>query len=299
MKILIAGPGAVGCVLGGALLRNNHEAVFLARGNSFRALQEQGFRVKWPDTTWSWPRVRVLSEASSPESFDAVLFCVKGYDWETAAQILPKFPAPWVLTFQNGVVVHKELAGRVAGSVIGGVIYVAADRTEPGLVVAKAPARVVMDGGRTARAITGPLAEALAVPEVKVQLSDNIELDLWRKYLFLSSFSAINTLTEKPAGVILQDPDVRNLWIGMMREIAAIGQACGIGIGEADVETAAAGAGRFPPDTSSSLLADTLRKQRTEVELLQGHLVRLAAKFGVNAPISRALYALLKVKTQP
>ncbi|HSP06452.1 MAG TPA: ketopantoate reductase C-terminal domain-containing protein, partial [Acidobacteriota bacterium] len=103
----------------------------------------------------------------------------------------------------------------------------------------------------------------------------------------------------KPSGVILRDPDVRNLWISSMREIAAVGQAAGIGIGEADVETAAAGAHRFPPGTSSSLLADTLRKQRTEVELLQGHLVRLAAKLGVDVPISRALYALLKAKTVP
>jgi 2-dehydropantoate 2-reductase len=295
---LIAGAGAVGCVLGGALLRNGHEAVFLARGNNLAGLRNHGLHVRWPEQTWSWPAVRAIAADDSVESFDAILFCVKGYDWERAADELKRFPSPWILTFQNGVYVHREMSKQVAGSVCGSVIYVAADRTEPGVVVVRGKARVVMDGSEGSRGITSQLEKALAVPEMKIQLSDNIELDLWRKYLFLCSFSAVNTLTEKPCDAILQDPDVKDLWIRMMREIAAVGRACGVAVGDADVETSVAGAAKFPPGTSSSLLADTLRKQNTEVELLQGYLVRLASSLSIDVPVARILYSLLKLKTR-
>lgn len=299
MKVLIAGAGAVGCILGGALMRNGHEAVFLARGKNLAALGDRGLEIRWPAQTWSWPKVRTVTVESPGESFDAILFCVKGYDWQKAADSLKLFPSPWVFTFQNGVYVHHELPQRLSAGAkaLGSVIYVAADRAEPGIVVAKASARVVLDGSADALSITQPLSEALSAPEVQVQLSENIEEDLWRKYLFLCSFSAVNTLSEKPCDVILQDSDIKELWVLMMREIAAVARASGIAIGDADVESAIARAAKFPPGTSSSLLADTLRKQTTEVELLQGNLVRLASQLSIDTPVSRALYALLKVKT--
>jgi 2-dehydropantoate 2-reductase len=298
VKILISGAGAVGCILGAALLRNGHEAVFLARGTNREALQNRGLQVQWPEEAWNLASLRVLGPESPAEEFDAILFCVKGYDWEAAAEPLLRFSAPWILTFQNGVLVHRELRSRVGAAVSGAVIYVAADRPEPGRVVSKGLARVVLDSARPAAEITRPLSEALATPTVKVQLSENIELDLWRKYLFLCSFSAINTLTERPASAILGDPETRNVWAAMMREIVALGRASGIGLAESDVETALANAAKFPPGTSSSLLADTLRKQNTEVDLLQGHLVREAERLGVQAPISRIIHALLRLKTR-
>lgn len=281
-------------------MRNGHEAVFLARGKNLAALGGRGLEIRWPAQTWSWPQARTVTAESPGESFDAILFCVKGYDWQKAADGLKPFSSPWVLTFQNGVYVHHELPQRLnAGAkALGSVIYVAADRAEPGIVVAKGSARVVLDGSAGALSITQPLSEALSVPEVKVQLSENIEQDLWRKYLFLCSFSAVNTLTEKPCDVIVQDSDVKELWTRMMREIAAVARASGIAIGDSDIDSAIAGTAKFPPGTSSSLLADTLRKQATEVELLQGNLVRLASRLSIDAPVSRALYALLKVKTR-
>ena len=298
MKVLVAGAGAVGCILGGALLRNGHEAVFLARGSNLDRLLLKGLRVEFPDATWEFPSVRAISSGSPAENFDAILFCVKGYDREQAAREVLRFPSPWILTFQNGVVTHKELAQLAPWSVAPSVIYVAADRIEPGVIGAKGAARVVLDGSKKSAAITAPLDRALAIPQVRVQMSDNIELDLWRKYLFLCSFSAVNTLTEKPAAAIVENLRVRNVWTQMMREIAAVARASGIDVTEADVENALANAAKLPLGTNSSLLADTRRKHRTEVELLQGHLVQLAEALGVEATFSRVLYALLQLKTQ-
>jgi 2-dehydropantoate 2-reductase len=82
-----------------------------------------------------------------------------------------------------------------------------------------------------------------------------------------------------------------------MGEIAEIARTTGIEFSDEEVYAAISNSEKFPPGTTSSLFSDTQRKQQTEVELLQGHLATLADKHGVSAPISRAIYALLREKT--
>ena len=297
MRFLILGPGAVGCILGASLLRSSQDVTFLARGESLESLQKRGLKIEWPSETWEHQNLKIVESNSSPASFDFILFCVKGYDWENAAKLLRPYSSRFILTFQNGVIVHREMRQQFGDSVRASVIYVSADRISPGVVRSKSSARVVLDGDSQIIQHLKPVQEALNNNFVTVVLSEDIELDLWRKYLFLSSFSAINTLTEKPLENVLNDPYVKSLWIGYMKEITSIAQSENIGLSENDMAAAMSNAEKFPPGTTSSLFSDTQRKQKTEVELLQGHLARLAEKNRVEAPITRTIYALLRQKT--
>jgi 2-dehydropantoate 2-reductase len=297
MKVLIIGPGAVGCILGASLIRSGEDVTFLARGASFETLQRQGVKIEWPSETWEINRVNVVESQPSEEEFDHILFCVKGYDWQSAAKLLHFFKSRFILTFQNGVIVHKELQKEHGDRVRPAVIYVSADRIQPGVVRSKTTSKVVLDGSSAVRDEMQKLHDAFSNSWVNLQISENIEVDLWRKYLFLCTFSALNTLTEKPIGNILGDPYTRDLWTRFMEEIAQIARACGIDFSDDEVQTAMSNSEKFPPATSSSLFADTQRKQQTEVELLQGHLARLAEKYNVAAPISKTIYALVRQKT--
>lgn len=297
MRFLIIGPGAIGCILGASLIRSGQDVTFLARGESLEALQKRGLKIEWPSETWEHHKLKTLESNSSAESFDYILFCVKGYDWQNAAQLLRPFSSRFILTFQNGVVVHREMRQQYGDSVRASVIYVSADRIEPGVVRSKSNARVVLDGNAQIAQQLEPVQQALNNTFVCAVLSENIELDLWRKYLFLCSFSALNTLTEKPLENILGDPNVKALWIEYMKEITSIAQSENVQLKEKDVDAAMSNAERFPAGTTSSLFSDTQRKQKTEVELLQGHLARLAEKNRITAPIGRTIYALLRLKT--
>ncbi|HEY7161246.1 MAG TPA: 2-dehydropantoate 2-reductase [Acidobacteriota bacterium] len=297
MRFLIVGPGAVGCILGASLIRSGQDVTFLARGESLEALKNRGLKIEWPSETWEHHNLKTLEAGSSPENFDFILFCVKGYDWQNAAKLLQPFSSRFILTFQNGVIVHREMRQQYGDSVRASVIYVSADRISPGVVRSKSNARVVLDGNSQIVQHLQSVQQALSNPFVTAVLSEDIELDLWRKYLFLSSFSAMNTLTEKPLENLLNDPYVKSLWIGYMKEITAIAQSENVQLTENDVNAAMSNAEKFPPGTTSSLFSDTQRKQKTEVELLQGHLARLAEKNQVAAPISQAIYALLRQKT--
>jgi 2-dehydropantoate 2-reductase len=297
MRFLIVGPGAVGCILGASLIRSGQDVTFLARGKSLAALQKQGLKIEWPSETWEHEDLKTLEANSSPATFDYILFCVKGYDWQNASKLLQPFSSRFILTFQNGVIVHREMREQYGDSVRASVIYVSADRISPGVVRSKSNARVVLDANPELAQDIKAVQQALNNPFLSAVLSEDIEVDLWRKYLFLSSFSAMNTLTEKPLENLLNDPYMKKLWIGYMKEITLIAQSENIQLTEKDVETAMTNAEKFPPGTTSSLFSDTQRKQKTEVELLQGHLARLAEKNRVDAPISGAIYALLRQKT--
>jgi 2-dehydropantoate 2-reductase len=297
MRFLIVGPGAVGCILGASLIRSGQDVSFLARGESLEALNTRGLRIEWPSETWEHQKLNTLESNSSPANFDFILFCVKGYDWQSAAKLLQPFSSRFILTFQNGVIVHHEMRQQYGDAVRASVIYVSADRISPGVVRSKSNARVVLDGNAQMAQHLQPVQQALNNQFLTAILSDDIELDLWRKYLFLSSFSAINTLTEKPLENLLNDQYVKALWIGYMKEITSIALSENVQLTEKDVNAAMSNAEKFPPGTTSSLFSDTQRKQKTEVELLQGHLARLAEKNQVAAPISRAIYALLRQKT--
>jgi 2-dehydropantoate 2-reductase len=297
MRFLIVGPGAVGCILGASLIRSGHDVIFLARGESLEALNQRGLKIEWPLETWEHQNLQTLEANSSPPTFDFILFCVKGYDWQNAAKLLKPFSSRFILTFQNGVIVHREMRQQYGDSVRASVIYVSADRISPGVVRSKSSARVVLDGNPHITEHLQPVQQALSNPFLTAVLSEDIELDLWRKYLFLSSFSAMNTLTEKPLENLLNDPYVKALWIGFMKEITSIAQSENVQLTEKDVDAAMSNAEKFPPGTTSSLFSDTQRKQKTEVELLQGHLARLAEKNRVAAPITSAIYALLRQKT--
>jgi 2-dehydropantoate 2-reductase len=300
MRILVVGAGAVGSVLGGSLLRSGHEVVFGARAETAASLRNKGMRIEWPSETWSFEHLQVKTPEDKIENFDHLLFCVKGYDWQSAAaQFIDRFPAKFILTFQNGVSIHHELAKKSTRRVLGSVIYVSADRVEPGVVKSKSLSRVVLDGSPDVRSEMEALQSALSNSNLTALLSENIEKDLWRKYLFLCTFSGLNTLTARPLAAILNEPLAVDLWKSYMREMISVAQKSGVLFEDSEIETVLENAAKFPPNTSSSLFADTLRGQNTEVELLQGYLVRLAAQLALHVPISDTIYSLLKVRTLP
>lgn len=297
MKVLVVGSGAVGCVLGGSLMRSGQDVTFLARDKNLDALCARGLTIEWPAEQWKFERVHAIGSPQSEEQYDFILFCVKGYDWERAASYLESSSSRFIVTFQNGVSIHQGLQKKFGKRVLGGVIYVAADRIEPGAVMARSLARVVLDGATEVRNHTEQLHNALSNTCVTPKLSENIEVDLWGKYLFLCSFSAINMLTEKPIGPILAEPQTRNLFASLMQEIVQIANARGIPLNSNEIDTILEYSAKLPAAASSSLFADYKRKQNTEVELLQGNLVRMADQEKISAPIARTLYALLKLKT--
>ncbi len=193
MRIAILGSGAVGGYFGGRLAAAGADVTFVARGRHLRALQTGGLRIESPKGNVHLPRVNATGDAATIGPVEVVFLTVKLYDNESALQLLPPLLGPdtVVIPFQNGVE-SVDLLTRAVGRphVAGGTAYLAAVIAEPGLIRHTAMDHLLfgeLDGARSPR--LERLLQACRPAGFQATLSDRIEIDIWSKFVRLSTFS--------------------------------------------------------------------------------------------------------------
>jgi 2-dehydropantoate 2-reductase len=223
---------------------------------------------------------------------------VKSYDTEAAAEALRPVLGPdtAVLTLQNGVV-NVDTLVRVLGRsrVVGGLVYGFAVIEAPGVVRHSQGGRLVfgeLDGRETPRA--SGFLEAGRRAGLAVELSPRIRESLWQKYVMICALSGMTAATRRPIGDIRACPESRGMTRAVLEEMAAIAKAEGVGLGDDIAERGMAAADALDADSYSSLYHDLVRGRRLELEALQGHAVRLAARHGIPTPALSAVYAILR-----
>lgn len=301
MRIAVIGAGGVGGYFGGLLARSGQEVGFLARGEHLRALRERGLRVRSVHGDFELPTVCVTDRAEELGQADLVLFTVKTYDTDSAAEAIRPIvrPGTAVLTFQNGVD-NTERIDRVLGpgTAMGGTVHIETTIAEPGLIAQTSPMRRVvlgeMDGRRTERAER--ILDAFGAAGLDATLADDIRKALWEKFLFITGMSGMTTLTRSNVGEMLAVPEVRELIEGATGETAAVAAAEGIDLGPDPVGRLMSFVQGLKPTMTSSMKRDLDRGRRLEVESINGTVVRLGRAHGIATPVNACIYACLKLE---
>jgi Ketopantoate reductase PanE/ApbA/Ketopantoate reductase PanE/ApbA C terminal len=161
---------------------------------------------------------------------DLVLFCVKAYDTETAAERLrPTIgPETVILPVQNGID-SAERIGRVVGSghVIGGTAGVSSVLESPGIIDHRSGPDEIrpgeLDGQPSAR--VERIAEVLRRAGIKAEIRLDIRVALWEKFVRICGLSGLTALTPLPIGAILACAETRTLLLRTMDETVAVGRA--------------------------------------------------------------------------
>jgi 2-dehydropantoate 2-reductase len=302
MKIAVVGLGGVGGYFGGKLAGKyagspEHTVVFITRGAHLAAIRRAGLLLK---TVEGIDRVMPGLATDRPVeagSCDLILFCVKEYDLETAAAGLdPLLHANTIiLPVLNGVDIAERLRSIVPrGVVLSGCVYISSFIESPG---------VVRQMGGTCQLIFGPddgrtdayepLETLLKNAGIKVDLSADIAVPLWTKYLFVSPMAGVTSLMGLCFGDVMADEKGRAMVHGLMAEIARLAEAKGIMLPMDCLESAIARVERFPPETKSSMQLDYERGGKTELELFIGFAVRAGRSLGVPTPLHEELHAAL------
>lgn len=298
MKIAVIGAGGVGGYFGGRLAAAGEDVHFIARGAHLHALHANGLRIKSPKGDVHVPRVSATDDPRAIGRADIVLFTVKMYDVDTAVVLLPPLLGPHtaVITLQNGVDVIDMLARHIPRKhVAGGVAYVAAVISEPGVIRHTAFETLIvgeLDGTRSERLTT--LAEAGVRAGFKARVSDTIEVDLWSKFTRLAVFSGMTALTRSPIGAIRHDPEVLAMMQSAIEEGIHVGRARGVPLPEPLMNEIMHMVSTMPPDSKSSMLEDLERGKRLELPWLSGAIVRLGREAGVPTPIHQFIATALK-----
>lgn len=300
MRIAIMGPGGVGGYLGARLAASGEDVAFIARGAHLAAMREHGLRVESPLGDAVVDPVAATDDPASVGPVDLVLFAVKLYDTEDAAEACRPLlgPKTGVVTFQNGVDSVPVLS-RVLGEehVVGGVAKIASVIAQPGTIRHTGTiAQFVfgeLDGSRSAR--TQALADALAKAGVEHVVSEAIEAEIWRKMVFLASFAGITSLIRLPIEPIRTDPKTRALYRDALAEAVGVARAKGVRLPEEIVEQTMTNTDRLPHDMKSSMLEDLERGRRLELPWLSGAIVRMGEESGVPTPIHDFITTALKL----
>src|SRR5919107_7602 len=299
MRIAIMGSGGTGGYFGGLLARAGEEVTFVARGAHLEALRMRGLRVKSRLAGEFTLSVRATDTANEVGPVDLILFCVKTYDTDTAAESIRPLirPDTTLLSLQNGID-NEERIARAAGyaSGIGAAAYVVSAIKAPGVVAQTAgPGRIVLGevsggaGGRQER-----LREVLQGAGISAEVNPDIRLVLWQKFLFICAFSGVTALTRLPIGTILSDPATHDLFRGASEEVEAVARADGVGLPDDCVERALETAAAVEPWGRGSLYGDLAGGRRLELESLNGEVVRRGREHGIETPLNFAIYAALR-----
>jgi 2-dehydropantoate 2-reductase len=270
----------------------------VARGAHLEAIRGGGLRVRSSIEGEHVAPVTAVEKVDGLPPADAVLFCVKSFDTETAIEQVRGVVGPdtAVLSLQNGVDNEDKIDAALGrGHALGGVAYVFAAIEAPGVIAHRFAGSIALgelDGRPSARAER--LREAFAAAGVPVRLADDIRLTLWEKYLMIAAQAGMTALTRAPIGVIRDTPETWRVYRMIVEELAALGRASGVALPADAVETTLANAGKLAPQLYSSLHGDLVNGRRLELDALHGHAVRLGERLGVPTPMVSAVYAALK-----
>ncbi|OQA34207.1 MAG: 2-dehydropantoate 2-reductase [Betaproteobacteria bacterium ADurb.Bin341] len=291
MKIVVMGAGAVGCYYGGLLARAGHAVTLVGRPQHVEAMRRDGLFMETQSFQAHVP-VQASSEASAVEGAHLVLCCVKSTDTEGAGTSMAPYLGAdtLVLSLQNGVDNAERLQALLPCTVAPAVVYVATEMAGPGHVRHHGRGELVLGPSAASQKLVDLFAEA----GVPVQISDNVVGALWAKLILNCAYNALSAITQLPYGQLVQGEGVEAVMRDVVQECLAVAQAEGVVV-PGDLWEAVQRIARTMPAQLSSTAQDLARHKRSEIDYLNGHIVRRGAARGIPTPVNRVLHALVRL----
>lgn len=299
MRVAVIGAGGLGGCIGGLMAHAGEDVSLIARGANLDAIRANGLTVKSVSAGEFNLPLFATDDPTEVGPVDLVLFCVKTYDTDGAAeQIRPLIgPDTIALSVQNGVDGADRIADIIGYEhVIGSMALINAHLDAPGVVVQHTNAGLEigeLDGGFSQR--TEDLGKTLERAGIPCVVRSDIRSSIWIKFGGFLAIAGVESAAQLPAGPLLACPESRELIRGMLEETAAVAKATGVELKDSYVDdTMGLIDLHIPPTHMASMLVDLRAGRRLEVDSINGALVRLGKEHGVPTPLNFALYAVLK-----
>ncbi len=299
MRIAVVGIGGVGGYMGAKLCsligtqKKKYEVIFIARGKHAEAVRANGLRVVEDDSEFTATPTTVCTAQEAEGTFDLILVCVKSYDIKEALLPLKKNirTDTVLMPFANGVNNAETISEIVDAKVINACAYILSHIQEPG---------VIRKQGSVFAAVFGDpelFGESLYIEYMfkdaglRTKITENIETEVWKKYLFISAFASLTSFYDSSIKMIYDQHYEETK--GVLQEIASVAGAKGIPL-ENEIPKALKTASLLPQDASTSMHLDFQQHRKTELDTLTGYIVDEAERLHIEVPLMQSIYAALK-----
>ncbi len=291
MKIAVLGAGSVGCYFGGMLARAGHPVVLIGRPQHVDAVNRDGLLMDTRSFREHVP-MQARTDAAGLRGAQLVLCCVKSPDTErAAADMAPHLdPGAIVLSLQNGVDNAERLQALLGREVGAAVVYVATEMAGPGHLKHHGRGELVIGPS----AASDDLVRMFAAAGVPVQVSDNVVGELWGKLILNCAFNAMSAITQLPYGRLIQGEGVEDAMRDVVAECLAVAAGLGVTV-PGDAWEAVQRIARTMPTQFSSTAQDLARGKPSEIDHLNGLILRKGRALGIATPANRLLHALVKL----
>ena len=304
MKMVVLGAGSLGSALGGVLAESGHEVWLITRNAAHvAAIEKNGLTLRTAGVD-RHVKIHASTNAADAGMAEGVIVLVKSAQTRDAA-IAAKSVAgahTWVMSLQNGLG-HEELLAEVFGKdrVLAGKTYCGGQIISPGHVICGVKGKdthigeLAWNGDGAISPRLQEIARAFNAAGIDTHMSDNIEGTLWDKLLINVATGALSGITRLSYGHLYATPELPAIAEMAVAEAMAVARAKGVRFSVRKPIDAwhKAGAG-LPFEFKASILQTLERGQLTEIDFMNGAVVRLGAELGIPTPINCTLLACIK-----
>jgi 2-dehydropantoate 2-reductase len=300
MKIYFLGAGALGCAIGGTLAAAGSDVTLIDPFQAHvDAINRDGLRMKVGDSE-RVVRVRASLDRTKLEAPDLLIVLVKSFHTRAAIEGARDIVGPGtaVMSLQNGMG-HEEILSEVvgAGHVLAGKTYVGGVMLAPGHVIAGTQGKRTVIGeidGRIserAKAIAAEFERA----DLPCEVSDNILGAMWDKLLINVATGALSGITGQIYGSLYGVPEIEATAIAAVAEAMTVAEASGVKLSiKAPRDAWLMAAEGLPYEFKTSMLQSLEKGSMTEIDFINGAVVRVGRKYNIPTPVNQTLVAAIK-----
>ena len=301
MKVLVYGVGGVGGFIGCFLEKTNYEITYVTRGERYNFMRNEGLILNSKIENLKFKKLKIINELNKGEHFDIIIITVKLYDFDNVLkEIKQKVVGDYIiLPFQNGIYAEEKIKNLLGvEKTFGAVAQISAyiDKNQTIQHVGKLATFFVgkYDGG------SNDFLESFCQNVQKCNLSiiykNNIKEKIWEKFIFLSAYSGMTTLTEKTIGQIFEKKSLKEKFLGAMNEAFLLSKKFNVKFKRDPLAFWIEKINSMPYEMTSSMYLDFKSKKKLELEWLSGSILNLGKSMNLESRVSNEIVSGIKAK---
>lgn len=297
MNIVVFGAGGVGGYFGGKLAQAGYDVTFIARGKHLQAINNNGLIIKSIQGNFT-VHPKVTDDVSNIKNPDLVILGVKSWQVEDVAKQLKPIinKNTMVLPLQNGADNADKLRAILPDvNVLAGLCKIVSRVESPGVIdhFAFDPEIVFGEYNSEKTKRVQKVASLFDKVGIKNKISDDVHLDIWKKFLFIATISGIGALTRVEFGVMRDDDYIRQMMYQTANEIVAVANAKSIALTNDDIEMVLKVVDNLNAKTTASMQRDIMEGRPSELENFNGFIVKQGKELHITTPVNAFTYHCL------